>query len=257
MSKYRIWFQGATDRQFMAPYIAKVEAHFKAILDPDFSFSFNTTTPPATTTHALTEYRIGAAFIRGAVRAEKEGYDAVAINHFQDPALAQAKSAVGIPVLGLGETSLHFACTLGRKIGLITINPAFIPWHEDQVIQYGLQQRCVGVRAVDATVLDYIAAFDDKRAYEKLKPLWEKECRALLDAGADVIVPAGGIPMMLFGIEQGANFDGAPILNGMTLLAKSAELAVKLKRHAGIGVSRRSNFARPPEKALKEFLEQG
>ena len=32
---------------------------------------------------------------------------------------------------------------------------------------------------------------------------------------------------------------------------------VKLKRDAGIGVSRRSNFARPPEKALKEFLQEG
>lgn len=255
MTRHRIWFQGATDRELMAPYIARVEAHFKAILDPEFTFSFNTTTPPATTTHALTEYRIGAAFIRGAVQAEKEGYDAVAINHFQDPALAQVKSAVGIPVLGLGETSLHFACTLGRKIGLVTINPAFIPWHEDQIIQYGLQQRCVGVRAVDASVLDYIAAFSSADKLDRLKPLWEKECRALLEAGADVIVPAGGIPMMLFGSEHGASFEGAPVLNGMTLLAKSAELAIKLKRDAGIGVSRRSNFARPPEKALKEFLE--
>lgn len=255
MKKHKIWFQGATDREFMAPYIAKVEAHFKAILDADFEFSFNTTSPPATTTHALTEYRIGAAFIRGAIQAEKEGYDVVAINHFQDPALGQVKSAVGIPVLGLGETSLHFACTLGRKFGLVTINPAFIPWHEDQIIQYGLQQRCVGVRAVDKSVLDYIAAFASPDKFNQLKPLWEMECRSLLEAGADVIVPAGGIPMMLFGGEHGANFQGAPILNGMTLLAKSAELAVKLKRDAGIGVSRRSNFSRAPEKALKEFLE--
>src|SRR5256885_4360665 len=157
--KRRIWFQGATDRAPMAPYIAKVEAHFKAILEPDFGFSFNTTTPPATTTHALTEYRVGRNFIRNAVEAERQGYDAVAITHFQDPALAESKSAVGIPVLGLGETTLHFACTLGRKLGLVTINPAFIPWHEDQITKYGLQSRIVGVRAVDAAVLDYIAAF--------------------------------------------------------------------------------------------------
>ena len=76
----------------------------------------------------------------------------------------------------------------------------------------------------------------------------------LLDAGADVIVPAGGLPMMLFG-GAGANIDGAPIVNGMTVIAKAAEMAVKLKQADGIGVSRRSNFARAPEKALKEFLE--
>ena len=251
----KIWFQGATDRALMSPYIARVEAHFKAVLEPGTTFSFNTTTPPATTTHALTEYRVGQNFIKNAVKAEKEGYDVVAVTHFQDPGLSEAKSAVGIPVLGLGETTLHFSLTLGRKIGLVTINPAFIPWHEDQITRYGMQQRVVGVRAVNANVLDYIEAFQSRSAFDKLSPLWEKECRALLDAGADVIVPAGGIPMMLFGGTKGANIDGAPIVNGMTVIAKAAEMAVKLKHHDGIAVSRRSNFARAPEKALKEFLE--
>ena len=254
MSKYKIWFQGATDRALMAPYIAKVEAHLKAILDPDFGYTFNTTTPPATTTHALTEDRIGAAFVRGVVEAEKQGFDAMAITHFQDAALAEVKSVAKIPVLGLGETTLFHACTLGRKLGLVTINPTFIPWHEDQVIRYGLQQRVVGVRAVKATVKDFIDAFASKEAFRKLKPLWEKECRILLDAGADVIVPAGGLPMMLFS----GQIDGAPVPNGITLIAKSAEMAVKLRRQAGMfSPSRRSNYAKPPEKSLKEFLGQG
>ena len=66
----------------------------------------------------------------------------------------------------------------------------------------------------------------DKEAFEKLKPLWERECRALLDAGADVIVPAGGLPMMLFS----GKFEGAPVVNGITLIAKSAEMAIKLRK---------------------------
>ena len=121
----KIWFQGATDRVHMAPYISKVEAHLKAILEPGVTYTFNTTSPPATTTHALTEYRIGAAFVRGAVEAERQGFHAMAITHFQDAALAEVKSATQIPVLGLGETTLFHACTLGRKLGLVTINPTF------------------------------------------------------------------------------------------------------------------------------------
>ena len=250
--KIKIWFQGATDRVHMAPYITKMEAHLKKTLEPTTSFVFNSTTPPATTTHALTEYRIGAAFVRGAVEAQRRGYDAMAITHFQDAALAEVKSVADMPVLGLGETTLFHACTLGRKLGLVTINPTFIPWHEDQVIRYGLQQRVVGVRAVKATVKDFIDAFASEKALSKLRPLWERECRILLDAGADVIVPAGGLPMMLFSGE----IDGAPVVNGVTLIAKSAEMAVKLRRQAGMfSPSRRSNYAKPPEKALKEFLE--
>jgi len=251
--KFKIWFQGATDKVHMAPYIAKVEAHLKSILEPQFEATFHTTTPPATTTHAITEFRIARNLIRNAVEAEKQGYAAMAITHFQDAGLAEVKSVVDIPVLGLGETSLFHACTLGRKLGLVTINPVFIPWHEDQVIRYGLKQRVVGVRAVKATVKDFIDAFASPEAFEKLKPLWERECRVLLDAGADVIVPAGGLPMMLFSGE----LDGAPVVNGVTLIAKSAEMAVKLRKLGMAKVSRRSNFVKPPEKALKEFLEQG
>jgi allantoin racemase len=247
---YRIWFQGATDRVHMAPYITRVEAHLKAILDAQFSGTFNTTTPPATTTHALTEMRIAANFVRNAVQAEREGYDAVAITHFQDAGLMEAKSAVGIPVLGLGETSLYHACTLGRKLGLVTINPAFVPWHEDQVIRYGLQQRVIGVRAVEATVSDFIDAFAGQQAFDALYPKWERECRLLLEAGADVIVPAGGLPMMLYASQPGASIDGAPIVNGITVIAKTAEMFIKMRT----SVSRRSNFARPPDKALREFL---
>jgi len=258
MSKYKIWFQGATDRVHMAPYISRVEAHLKAILDPEFSATFNSTSPPATTTHALTEFRVARNLIRNAVEAERQGFDAMAITHFQDAGLMEVKSVVDIPVLGLGETTLFHACTLGRKLGLVTISPAFVPWHEEQVIRYGLQQRVVGVRAVEAKVSDFIDAFLNEEAFKKLAPKWERECRVLLDAGADVIVPAGGLPMMLYGAEAGANIDGAPIVNGVTLIAKSAEMAIKLRRAAGMfAVSRRSNFAKPPEKALKEFLEQG
>jgi allantoin racemase len=257
MSQYKIWFQGATDRVAHAPYIGKVEPHLKSILDPEFAWTFNTTTPPATTTHALTEFRIARNFIRNAVEAERQKYDAIAITHFQDAGLAEVKSVVDIPVLGLGETTLFHACTLGRKLGLVTINPAFIPWHEDQVIRYGLRERVVGVRAVDAKISDFMAAFSHPDAYESLKEKWDRECRRLLDAGADVIVPAGGLPMMLYASQPGANIDGAPIVNGITVIAKTAEMIIKLRKITGTGVSRRSNFAKPPEKALKEFLDNG
>jgi hypothetical protein len=72
------------------------------------------------------------------------------------------------------------------------------------------------------------------------------------DAGAERHRPAGGLPMISSG-----EFDGAPVVNGVTLVAKTAEMAIKLRKQGMFKVSRRSNFVKPPEKALKEFLEQG
>jgi len=255
--RYKIWFQGATDRVAHSAYINRLEPFMQRVVSPEFDFTFNTVTPPATTTHAITEFRMARAFIRNTVRAEREGYDVVAITHFQDAGLAEAKSVVEIPVLGLGETTLMHACTLGRKLGLVTINPAFVPWHEDQVIRYGIGPRVVGVRAVNAKISDFMDAFERADAYELLRAKFEHEVNILLDAGADVIVPSGGLPMLLFGGEFGAQIGGAPILNGLAVIAKAAESAVRLKELTGIAVSRRSNYARPPEKSLAEFLEQG
>src|SRR5437763_17147742 len=125
MSKYKIWFQGATDRVHMAPYISKVEAHLKSILEPDFSATFNSTSPPATTTHAITEFRIARALIKNAVEAERQGLAAMVINHFQEAGLPEAKPVLALPVLGLGEPTFFHACPPGRKRGLVTTNPEF------------------------------------------------------------------------------------------------------------------------------------
>jgi len=230
MSHYKIWFQGATDRVQHAPYVNKVEPHLKAILDPEFTGTFNTATPPATTTHAVTEFRIARTFIRNALEAERQGYHAMAITHFQDAGLAEAKSVVDIPVLGLGETTLFHACTLGRKLGLVTINPAFIPWHEDQVIRYGLQQRVIAVRAVDAKVSDFMEAFSSEEGYRRLYPKWERECRALLDAGADVIVPGRWPADDAFRRRDGRR----AVVNGITVIAKTAEMLIKLRKLARV-----------------------
>lgn len=255
----KIWFQGATDRVQHSAYIAKLEPHLKSVVDPATTLSFNTTTPPATTTHAVTEFRMAGNFIRNAVRAEREGWDAVAITHFQDAGLAEAKSVTKLPVLGLGETTLTFSLTLGRKLGLVTINPQFIPWHEDQIVRYGLGARATGVRAVDCTVREFMEAFaaPESEVARNLAGKFEHECKALLAAGADVIVPAGGLPMMMFASTPGANIDGAPIVDGLAVLAKMTEVAVKLRRQCGIEVSRKSNYAFPPAQALQEFIEEG
>ena len=258
-SPLRIWAQGATDQLGHRHYLASLLPHLQASADPGFAIEFHTTTPSVTTTHALSEFRFARAAIRGAIEAERQGFDAYFMNHFQDAGLSEARASVDIPVLGLGETTLLHACTLGRKLGLVAINPVFVPWHEDQVVRYGLQQRVVGVRTIDAPIGDYMAAFESAAEQLRLQGLFERECRALLDAGADVIVPTGGIPMMLFAGKPGAQIDGAPIVNGVTVIVKATEMAIKLRRMAGLGPSRRarSGYAKPLQKTLDEFLNFG
>jgi Asp/Glu/hydantoin racemase len=256
---FRIWAQGATDQVAHHNYLAALLPHMNACCDPHFELEFKTMTPSVTTVHAVSEHRFSREVIRGAIQAERESYDVFFMNHFQDVGLYEARASVNIPVLGLGEATLLHACTMGRKLGLLAINPAFIPAHTEQVHRYGLQQRIAGIRAINANIADYMEAFAEPAKKAELLALFEGEARRLIDAGADIIVPTGGIPMMLFGYDPCANVDGAPILNGVTVVIKAAEMAVKLKRLGFPTASRhpQSGFALPSPQALQEFLSHG
>ena len=113
--------------------------------------------------------------------------------------------------------------------------------------------------AVDATIGDYRDAFVNESAKARQHEIFLREARALLAAGADVLVPTGGIPMMLFGNEPGANVDGAPIVNGVTVVVKAVEMAIKLRQLGHCGISRRpsSSFALPNAQVLDGFQNHG
>src|SRR5262249_36612277 len=111
--------------------------------------------------HPLTEFRCAAQTIRNALEAERAGYDAFVIGHFQEPGLLEIRGAVDIPVVGLGEATLLAALSMGRQLGLVTIDPVFIDWRERQVRAHGLEQRVAGVRAIRVDLPGFMRAFTD------------------------------------------------------------------------------------------------
>ena len=112
----------------------------------------------------------------------------------------------------------------------------FIPWHRDQLNRLGLASRAVGVRAMDTQVASYVRAFDDEDAYRQVKTDFETQARALVEAGAEVIIPAGGLPMLLLAREKDFTIDGAVVLNGIVTVAIAAEASLKLRRLTGAAV---------------------
>ena len=251
----RIWYQSFVDPQQQRPYINRLKKHLDLVAVSGASYDVVGISPPDRYFHPITEFRIAGQVIRNASEAEGQGYDAFVIGNFQEPGLNECKGALGIPVIGLGEAAMLHALTLGRKVGLITINPIFIPWHEDQISRYGLNQRVVGVRAMNTTVEDYMLAFEDDQAYETVRNQFHEQAGPLLDLGVEVIIPAGGLPMLLFSKEQDFTIDGATVLNGITVAAKAAEMAVELRKLDGTTVSRRAWFARAAPEAIEEFLQ--
>jgi Asp/Glu/hydantoin racemase len=254
MSDTRVWYQSFVDPGEQAPYVRRLQAQLTECAAPGIRFEVHGISPADRHLSPLTELRCSVQKVRNDIIAEREGHGAFVIGHFQEPGLIECRAALDIPVVGLGEATMLFACTLGRRFGLVTINPVFIPWHRDQLDRLGLAARAVGVRAIDTQVASYVRAFDDDDAYRQVKDGFERQARVLVDAGAEVIIPAGGLPMQLFAREKDFTIDGAVVLNGIATVAVAVEAALRLRRLTGTAVSRRGTFAKAPPEAIEEFL---
>jgi allantoin racemase len=253
----RIAWQGFTDAIANKPYVDRLIAYLNEIADPGFSFEFSGITPPDYHVHRLTELRCSVQAVAAAIELERDGVDAVVLGHFQDAGLWELRSTLSVPVVGLGESSMLWACQLGYRFGLITIHPNFREWHEQQVRAYSLAGRCAGVRAMETGVDLFMQAFDgDDESIGYVESQFEELGRELAAAGAEVLIPAGGLPALLLGTRHGYAVDGAVVLNANAIAAKQAEVAVKLRATCGTEPCRTGTFRRASTEAIDEFVAQ-
>lgn len=255
-SSSTLWYQSFVHPVEQAPYIDRLQGQLDSVAGSDFRFEVHGLDPPDHLFHPLTEFRCAAQTIRNALQAERDGYAAFVIGHFQEPGLREIRGAVDIPVIGLGEANLLAALGMGHRLGLVTIDPVFVEWHERQIRAYGLERRVAGVRAIHADLSDFMHAFTEEESYAKVRAEFVEQVRPLVAAGAEVIVPAGGLPMLLFARECPFVVDGAIVLNGIAVVAKAAEMALSLYRLTGSIVSRRSTYAKASTECVEEFLSR-
>ena len=252
----RIWYQSFVHPVEQAPYIERLQAQLDRVASPGHRFEVHGLDPPDRSFHPLTEFRCAAQIIGNALDAEKAGYDAFVIGHFQEPGLLEIRSSLDIPVIALGEANLLSALTMGYRIGLVTIDPIFIPWHDRQVRLHGLGERVVGTTALEMNLPAFMKAFTDEEAYAAVRAQFVAQVKPLIERGAEVIIPAGGLPMLLFARESPFVIDGAPVLNGIAVVAKATEMALALRSITSVVVSRRSTYAKAPAAAVAEFRER-
>src|SRR5882672_4796895 len=165
----RLWYQSFVHPIEQAPYIERLQGLLDSVAGPGIRFEVHGLDPPDHLFHPLTEFRCAAQTIRNALEAERGGYNAFVIGHFQEPGLLEIRGALDIPVVGLGEANFLAAMSMGRRLGLVTIDPAFIEWHERQMRAHGFEQRVAGVRAIRMDLPGFMRAFTDEASYAKVR----------------------------------------------------------------------------------------
>lgn len=121
--------------------------------------------------------------IRAALEAERRGADAIIIDCMGDPGLQACREVLSIPVVGPGQTAMHFAALLGHRFSFITVLERLRPMVGRLVASYGLASSYASFRAVDIPVLDIGADTDRLTA-----ALARESIAAVQQDGADVIV---------------------------------------------------------------------
>jgi len=157
-------------------------------------------------------------------------------------------------VIGTGEATLLAASQLGRRLGLVTLDPVFEVWHLEQAERYGLGDRVVHVTGMGCKPEDFADAFAGNEATQARMIKDFVACALpLTERGADVVIPAGVLPGLLIGREHGLKVGRAPVVNCAAVALKSAEMWVQLRRLNGTEPSRGPSFSLASEVARNDF----
>lgn len=254
----KLWYQSMTRMGEWGAYPRVLRAILDAVKEPDTGIAVHGITEigGAGDQYRYLEFLETAEVLKNAHRAQDEGFDAFLIGNIADPGLREAREAVDIPVLGLCESALHVACMMGASFSLVTINQKFTPRIVENVWRYGLKDRMAGVSRMNvARLMDLGHCFDDDEAQARVLAQFEHAAGQTVQAGAEVVIPAGGVVMALLahaGVHQSAA--GAPVLNGIVNLVKMAEMAVRMNRvMGGRFTSKIGTYAPPPPDQIAEL----
>jgi Asp/Glu/hydantoin racemase len=250
----KIWFQLLSSEKKMKAFISAVQALVDRAVEP------GTTVEVRGTSEGVLgdQYRLFFQYdlkevIQNGLRIRREGgYDAFAIANSLDPALVDLREMLDIPVLSFMENSCFTACTMGERFAVIAPNRKMVPRYREIVLSYGLRDRLATIEPI---------LFDDVRAQENafvdsaVAAQVEKDMiaatRRCAEKGAEVVFAAGppGALMAQRGIFE---VDGVPILDTYTMLAKAAEMRVRMHQLTGVSVSRACLYEAPSPELVRK-----
>ncbi|MBL4720625.1 MAG: hypothetical protein JKY20_05795 [Alphaproteobacteria bacterium] len=193
-------------------------------------------------------HQVTTLMIKSALRAEAEGYDAVAIINTFDHGYYELREVIDLPIAFITESAVHLACQLAPSFGFVTHNAAMLLHLGELTKRYGVAERMAGGAHLDMTYADFPKMYDTPGPY---LDAFATAARTVIAQGAATLLVAGN-PMNMFLLDQDVrDIDGVPILDCCATVVKTAEMLVDLEQ-LGVHRARTGLFAAPsPEDRAK------
>jgi allantoin racemase len=151
--------------------------------------------------------------------AQHPDVDAIVVACFDDTGVDAVRTLVNVPVLGIGEAAYHAASMIANKFSVITTLSRSVPGLENNLMRYGLAQKCARVRATEIPVLK-LEEGDPATLFKIRSEI--REAIGQDNAEAIVLGCAGMADLMA---ELSAEF-GLPVIDGVAAGVTFAEALV-------------------------------
>ena len=265
-------------KKYAGPFVKLHEQTIDRIKGPDTEIVHKACLPGFwKAPHTVVDYFMNVLAVpsicKGAIEAEEEGADACIIICTDDPGLRFARQLVDIPVIGEYESTLHLACMMGNKFGVVAWpTRPFMARAEMLIRMYGLEAKAAlnpiePLLEPSPTAEKELAltGYTDPKGFAQkyMIPAAQK----LIKRGAEVIVmDSTGISLIAenaglskiedIGISVKPKVAPVPVLNVVSVAIKTAEMMIDLKRALGWpAVSRVGLYQKVDEIVKREDLE--
>lgn len=253
----KIWLQsgsalsGDAKTPYGQTYEDSLQRHLKSVARPDTrleTFGIERT-PYGKDRYHASLHMVVSLMIKSVLRAEPEGFNAVAVINTFDHGYHEIREVVGLPVVFITESAMLLACQLAPAFSFVTHNKAMLVHITELAKQYGVAERMAAGACLNLTYEDFPKMYEDPAPY---LAQFTEAAQQVIARGAAAIMVAGN-PMNMFLVDQGVrDIDGVPILDCCTAVVKTAEFMVDLER-LGIRRSAAGLFPAPTPEDMAQI----
>ncbi|MFC1966738.1 aspartate/glutamate racemase family protein [Chloroflexota bacterium] len=255
----KVCYVNITAEEVSGPFLSVLDKLFQKAARPDTQVDVKCVKPGLNRSpyisYAYLQFLNKGSIIERIIEAEREGYDAAMVGCFLDPGVREARSIVNIPVIGLGESTIHFACQLGHRLAIIAPGERrLIPEYEDNLALYGVKERTIvnPIRMVNLERRTWLEGIDNPNLVASAVLEKARECAS---DGAEVVVVgcnALGPFCTLSGLVE-IEERHVPIVDCTSIALKMAETIVDIHSRLGLPfISRASKYALPEEEDVRK-----
>lgn len=168
---------------------------------------------------------------RVSAAVEDGDFDAAVVACFYDPGVRELREMLDVPVVGIGEASMHVASLLGHKFSIIVGRKKWIPKMSDNALLYGFERRIASWRPIDFTVERLHG--DPAGAFEAIAR--EAEAAVRDDLAEAIIL---GCAAMENAARRLSERIGVPVIDPVAAGFKVAEMLGDLRARTGLTISK-------------------